>query len=264
MVAALGVALVVALPGMTAAQDEAIVPAEDVHWLLDSYDHDTNLLQVPEGVRVTLLLSGGEANGLAGCNSYFGSYEIDETSLSFGPLATTMMLCEAPAHEVEEAYLALLAGVAGWSLDETTLQLTDESGQVVLEYGEAEVDLGATGVGDLALELSSMQAQLDALGERIGTLRVSELRDQIAGVEASLRSFRQQVSRDDVPSLRQRLSSNDAILQHVSDRLDRTQARLATVEERLTGIEARIDELLQEPAEGPAKETSPTASAAPA
>ncbi|MGO1118429.1 META domain-containing protein [Rhodovibrionaceae bacterium A322] len=43
----------------------------------------------------------GKVNGRGGCNSYFGTYEIDQGILSFGPLGATRMAC-APALDDQE------------------------------------------------------------------------------------------------------------------------------------------------------------------
>ena len=34
-----------------------------------------------------------QATGFAGCNHFFGSYELDEASLTFGPIGATRMAC---------------------------------------------------------------------------------------------------------------------------------------------------------------------------
>ena len=69
------------------------------------------MVEVPDELMVTLLLDAGEASGSAGCNAYFGGYEITAESLAFGPLGSTLALCEPPEQDVEDAYLALLPDV---------------------------------------------------------------------------------------------------------------------------------------------------------
>ena len=66
-----------ALPGLALGQDEDTFAAEGFTWRLDSYLVDGVMTAVPDEVEVTLLLDGGDAGGSGGCNSYFGSYEID-------------------------------------------------------------------------------------------------------------------------------------------------------------------------------------------
>lgn len=69
-------------------------------------------------VEPTLAFGGdGTVSGSAGCNTFSGTYALDGTTLSFGPLATTKMACADPTMFVESAFLAAVAGVTGWSLD---------------------------------------------------------------------------------------------------------------------------------------------------
>ena len=59
----------------------------------------------------------GTVSGFAACNTFNGTYELDATTLTFGPLATTKMACERPASAVEADYLAALGGVTGWAIE---------------------------------------------------------------------------------------------------------------------------------------------------
>ena len=52
--------------------------------------------------------------GSAGCNTYNGTYTVDGSSISFGPLATTKMACPVADTAVETAFLAGLAGAKTW------------------------------------------------------------------------------------------------------------------------------------------------------
>ena len=62
-------------------------------------------------------------SGSAGCNTYNGTYTVDGSSISFGPLATTKMACPVAETAVETAYLAGLAGVKTWSIQALFLTL---------------------------------------------------------------------------------------------------------------------------------------------
>ena len=155
--------LVSALPGLALAQDETTsddsAMPEDTEWALASLAGET----VPAEVETTLLLSGGEAVGNAGCNSYFGGYELDGEMLGFPtPFGLTQKFCEGPAQEVEDAYLPLLQETATWSIDdEGALSLADADGTVQLVFGEALVDVTATDVdpcADSGVELSWVAA----------------------------------------------------------------------------------------------------------
>lgn len=72
----------------------------------------------------------GQVRGDAGCNSYFGSYDLEGTQLVVGELATTKKLCQPPeVMEREAAFLAALREVK-------TVRI--ESGELVMEGADGE------------------------------------------------------------------------------------------------------------------------------
>jgi heat shock protein HslJ len=75
----------------------------------------------------------GNASGSTGCNSMSGTYATDGAAVTFGPLATTRMACEANLMNQETAVLQALAGVSGWEIDgDGLLHLTGET-ELVLQ-----------------------------------------------------------------------------------------------------------------------------------
>src|SRR5262245_33925765 len=84
--------------------------------------------QALEDVRPTISFSGdGTVEGNAGCNTFSGTYTVDGTNLTFGPLATTRMACEGAKGTVETAYLAAVQAT-------TTYEITD-AGELKLGGG---------------------------------------------------------------------------------------------------------------------------------
>ncbi len=90
----------------------------------------------------TLALADGTASGNASCNEYSGSYELDGSSISFGPMISTQMFCDGVMDQ-EAAYLAALASVDGWSIDGDTLELTSGDA-TVLTFSAISQDLAGT------------------------------------------------------------------------------------------------------------------------
>jgi uncharacterized coiled-coil protein SlyX len=222
----LGASLLVgALPGVVLAQEEETVvfPPEGVEWRLQMYDAGTEIgmVGVPEGVEVSLFLGGGDVVGNAGCNSYFGSYEIDAERLAFPvPFGSTLRLCEGPEQEVEDVYLPLLSAVEGWSIDdESMLQLSDAGGAVTLVYSEAPVEITATDVEALMAELSSLQQQVDQAEAEIATLT-----DDFASVN--------------VTRLRNRIAANEEAIAEQARTIDRLRGRIRTNEEAISELRA--------------------------
>lgn len=91
---------------------------------------------VAEGSRephLILRIDGRTLAGSGGCNSLNGSYKLDGAALTFGPVATTKMMC-AGAMDQEQAFLQALGGVRGWRVDGDRLELLDGSGGEVARF----------------------------------------------------------------------------------------------------------------------------------
>jgi heat shock protein HslJ len=58
------------------------------------------------------LTEDGAIAGTTGCNRFFGRYQLDGTTLTIGPLATTRMACDGPAAAQEAALLRVLSDAA--------------------------------------------------------------------------------------------------------------------------------------------------------
>ena len=72
---------------------------------------------VASGTNADLLFTDAEAGGFAGCNRFFADYTSDGTStLTLGPIATTMKACDDATDQFEQAYLAALATVASYAI----------------------------------------------------------------------------------------------------------------------------------------------------
>jgi heat shock protein HslJ len=106
----------------------------DGAWTLTSYLVDGKLQPVPAGASATAVFAAGTVAGNAGCNNYTGTYTVDGSKLTIGPLATTMMACEPPASDLETAYLADMGKVATFAASASKLTLSDASGAALLEY----------------------------------------------------------------------------------------------------------------------------------
>lgn len=131
-----GLALVVTIPAWTLAQDGSEPQGlTGVDRSLTSITADGVSMEVPAEIGATLRLEAGQATGSGGCNRFFGSYVVDGQMLTFGPLGMTQMLCQGPAQDVEDAYLAALGSVAYWALaDDGTLSLQDADQNEVLAF----------------------------------------------------------------------------------------------------------------------------------
>jgi heat shock protein HslJ len=76
------------------------------------------------GEATLLLGEDGTISGSTGCNRFSGGYELDGTTLTAGPLATTRMACEEALMDQERAVLDVLdAGPLELTLDGSTLRV---------------------------------------------------------------------------------------------------------------------------------------------
>jgi heat shock protein HslJ len=240
-VGVLGMALLVAsAPGVALAQDDATdtLTPEDIDWTLTTMAGSA----VPADVEVTLRLSGGEVVGNAGCNSYFGSYELDGDALTFSsPLGVTRKLCEGTAQEVEDSYLPLLEANAGWSIDEANvLSLIDGDGAVQLVYSELPVEITASDVDALVATLGDLQAQIDeavaevaALEERAASVNVNKFDKRLTATEESVKKLETKTEGLNVEGLKKRISALETTT-------EAQQAQIAEINKTINKLRNRI------------------------
>jgi heat shock protein HslJ len=111
---------------------------EGTTWTLEStVDAEGQVTAVLPDSQITAEFQDGELNGSAGCNNYFGGYEVAGNELAIpGPLGSTMMMCDAPegVMEQEQAYLALLQQAATFEVTEELLLISNASLGVTLRF----------------------------------------------------------------------------------------------------------------------------------
>ncbi len=83
-----------------------------------------------------LTLADGSVAGFSGCNRFMGSYSLEGESLTFGPLAATMMAC-VDQDDQEQHFLGALQATATWRLDNGDLVLIDADGSERLRFRAA-------------------------------------------------------------------------------------------------------------------------------
>ena len=115
-------------------------PIEDTVWELESYGEKGNLQSVIQDTEITaeFVSSKGTVEGSAGCNSYSGSYEVEDSQLSIpGPIAATEMYCMEPegVMDQEQQYLEILQAAESYSVEDGELQINCGS-QVLIFKGD--------------------------------------------------------------------------------------------------------------------------------
>ena len=68
-----------------------------------------------------------------GCNAGSGSVEITDTTLTFGPIATTRRSCIDELNALEASVLTVLQGAVTYEIDGDSLSLRSSEGDIGLE-----------------------------------------------------------------------------------------------------------------------------------
>jgi heat shock protein HslJ len=108
---------------------------EDTLWTLNGISDANVASSVPAGVTATIQIQDGRANVAFGCNTGGGEVEISDTAITFGPLNTTLMLCEGPSGEVETVMIGVLQGEVPYTIDGNVLTLTGANGTTLTFTG---------------------------------------------------------------------------------------------------------------------------------
>jgi heat shock protein HslJ len=117
--------------GDTAAA--ANLPGTNWELVPDSMDID-----IPAGTVVTAAFTEDAVSGNSGCNTFNGAYTVTgDGGLSISDVATTQMACEPGQTAVETAFLADLALVAAFEIDDDELAMSDADGDELLRFEPA-------------------------------------------------------------------------------------------------------------------------------
>jgi len=107
-------------------------PLLGTHWVVESLVSAGAVSSVPVGVTAALTFSDGKVDVESGCNRGSGSAKVTDTTITFGPIATTRMACPEPAMAVETAVLAPLEGEVTYAIEADTLMLEGDGSGLVL------------------------------------------------------------------------------------------------------------------------------------
>lgn len=94
---------------------------EGTGWKLWAYSLVDEWVEIPEDIEITLNFADGQVNGSAGCNTYFGTYLANGTSLTIGRVGSTLMACIDDSMQQEAAFLEALETVHSYEWEENIL-----------------------------------------------------------------------------------------------------------------------------------------------
>ncbi len=104
-------------------------------WLLVSYGPASEQSPVlPDLNRSLIIDAEGKINGNVGCNSFVGSYSIDESKISFEPEVSTQLACVPEIiMKQEEFTLLVLNNTPEFKIEGRFLTLWTDDGMLVFE-----------------------------------------------------------------------------------------------------------------------------------
>lgn len=82
----------------------------------------------------------GKVWGRLGCNRFTGTYKLDGLSLSFGPLATTRMACDAEKMKIEQMMSEVLTATKLADITHLKLILQDANGKELVTLQRRDFD----------------------------------------------------------------------------------------------------------------------------
>jgi len=93
-------------------------------WLITSIN---KMAVIPHSKATITFTEDNKVNGNASCNNFFGGYTQQDNKISFGPTASTKMLCMSAINRQEERLLQALSNVDHYQIDNNTLILSNEN-----------------------------------------------------------------------------------------------------------------------------------------
>lgn len=102
-------------------------------WKLSSYGPADAQTPVVEDVEAGLTFNeDGTVTGNSGCNGLGGTYTVEGDQVTFSEVVSTLMACDDPRMEQEDAFQQVLADTATFRIEGNTLTLTNHDMMLVL------------------------------------------------------------------------------------------------------------------------------------
>ena len=131
----LRITLLAMTASILAACSGAASPSIVGDWKLASYGSPTNMTPADPNVETEITFgSDSKLNGNVGCNSFNGDYKVDGNTVTFGPIASTMMACADPMMQQEGTVFLVFTKTATFTIDSSKLTITSADGESVAVF----------------------------------------------------------------------------------------------------------------------------------
>jgi heat shock protein HslJ len=110
-------------------------PLAGSRWEVVQFNNGSGIVTLLPGTRLTVEFgTDGQVTGTAGCNTYFGPYQVNGNSITIQPPGATALACAEPegVMEQEAQFLNALPSAATFRLDGNTLELRTAGDQIVV------------------------------------------------------------------------------------------------------------------------------------
>jgi heat shock protein HslJ len=102
-------------------------------WKLTSYGSGGTLASALPDVEARLTFQeDGTLTGTSGCNEFGGNYTLEGNQITFSEVVSTLILCDAPIMQQEEAMQQVLSETATYQTEGNTLTITRDEIVLVL------------------------------------------------------------------------------------------------------------------------------------
>ena len=79
--------------------------------------------ELPDNLTINFDTEINKVSGYSGCNNYFGSFTLEEGSLTFGQMGSTRKMCFGDATKIEAEMLKMLSEINTFSFENNMLLL---------------------------------------------------------------------------------------------------------------------------------------------
>lgn len=138
---------------------------EEGEWQLVEIDGEA--VPLATGAKAPMIMFDAvksRASGYAGCNNFFGQYELSGNTLKLGPVGATRRACPDAQSAIESRFLGMLENVRAWGVDSGELTLLGESGVLLARFARpqshgAAPDLGSISIRSTVYEAAPVQLE---------------------------------------------------------------------------------------------------------
>ncbi|AUC74882.1 META domain-containing protein [Olleya sp. Bg11-27] len=141
-------------------------------------------------------------SGFSGCNTFSGTYTVTGDQLSFGPLASTKMMCQDVANTTERTFLKTLSNTTNYTITEDTIVLLNNTKQLLSAAKTSEA--------------KTAQKQ----GKIISFRYASATRGSYTLIEIDHKAITSQFNRSETPNVKACNKTDWSTLQTLTDSID--------------------------------------------